>query len=42
LPGIGDHLDGFLAAGVTDVDVAWKAFYSCLFLGRRAPSDEGA
>jgi cyclopropane fatty-acyl-phospholipid synthase-like methyltransferase len=34
LPSIDDHLDGYRAAGVTDVDIAWKAFYSCLFMGR--------
>jgi SAM-dependent methyltransferase len=34
LPSADDHLDGYRAAGVTDVDIAWKAFYSCLFLGR--------
>ncbi|MBP0457072.1 class I SAM-dependent methyltransferase [Streptomyces montanisoli] len=35
LTSVGDHLDGYRAAGLTDVDVAWKAFYTCLFLGRR-------
>ncbi|WP_164835880.1 class I SAM-dependent methyltransferase [Actinacidiphila soli] len=34
LPKADDHLDGFRAAGVQDVDIAWKAFYSCLFIGR--------
>lgn len=35
LPSVDDHLDGYRAAGVGDADVAWKAFYSCLFLGRK-------
>lgn len=30
-----DHLDGYRAAGLTEVDIAWKAFYTCLFMGRR-------
>lgn len=34
LPGVEDHLDGLRAAGVTDLDTAWKAFYTCLFMGR--------
>lgn len=36
LPSVNDHLDGYRAAGLTDVDVAWKAFYTCLFLGHAA------
>jgi len=36
LPGIEDHLDGFRAAGVDDVEIAWKAFFTCLFIGRKA------
>jgi SAM-dependent methyltransferase len=36
LPGVEDHLDGYRAAGVGEVDVAWKAFYTCLFVGRAA------
>lgn len=35
LPSIWDHLDGYAAAGITDVEVAWRAFYTCLFMGRR-------
>jgi trans-aconitate methyltransferase len=31
-----DHLDGFAAAGLDDVEIAWKAFYTCLFVGRKA------
>jgi SAM-dependent methyltransferase len=34
LPSADDHLDGYGAAGVTDLDIAWKAFYTCLFMGR--------
>jgi ubiquinone/menaquinone biosynthesis C-methylase UbiE len=34
LPSAEDHLDGYRAAGLTEVDVAWKAFYTCLFTGR--------
>jgi SAM-dependent methyltransferase len=42
LPSVTDHLDGYRAAGVTDADVAWKAFYSCLFIGRKdADADPG-
>jgi trans-aconitate methyltransferase len=35
LPSMQDHLDGYAAAGVTDVQVVWRAFYTCLFMGRR-------
>jgi SAM-dependent methyltransferase len=36
LPGIQDHLDAYASAGITDVEIAWKAFYTCLFMGRKA------
>jgi SAM-dependent methyltransferase len=36
LPSAEDHLDGYRAAGIGDVDIAWKAFYTCLFMGRAA------
>ena len=36
LPSVDDHLDGYHAAGISEVDVAWKAFITCLFVGRRA------
>ncbi|GHH83782.1 hypothetical protein GCM10018793_46710 [Streptomyces sulfonofaciens] len=36
LPTVRDHLDGYRAAGVNEVDIAWKAFYTCLFAGRTA------
>jgi len=31
-----DHLDAFAAAGITDVEIPWRAFYTCLFMGRKA------
>lgn len=36
LTSIDDHLDGYRAAGITDVEIAWKAFFTCLFIGRKA------
>jgi trans-aconitate methyltransferase len=30
-----DHLDGLAAAGFDDVEIAWKAFYTCLFVARK-------
>jgi SAM-dependent methyltransferase len=36
LTSLGDHLDAFAAAGITDVEVPWRAFYTCLFMGRKA------
>ena len=36
LPSMTDHLAGFAAAGIDDVDVPWRAFFTCLFMGRRA------
>ncbi|MDR0344152.1 MAG: class I SAM-dependent methyltransferase [Nocardiopsaceae bacterium] len=36
LASLGDHLAGYAAAGITDVEVAWRAFLTCLFIGRRA------
>jgi SAM-dependent methyltransferase len=35
LTSIQDHLDGFAAAGIDDVEIVWKAFYTCLFMGRK-------
>jgi SAM-dependent methyltransferase len=29
-----DHLDGFAAAGISDVEIVWRAFFTCLFMGR--------
>lgn len=34
LTSIGDHFDAFAAAGITDVEVPWRAFFTCLFMGR--------
>lgn len=36
LTSLRDHLDAFGAAGITDVEVPWRAFYTCLFMGRKA------
>lgn len=35
LASVQDHIDGYAAAGITDVEVVWRAFYTCLFMGRR-------
>jgi SAM-dependent methyltransferase len=34
LTSVQDHLDAFAAAGINDVEVPWRAFYTCLFMGR--------
>jgi SAM-dependent methyltransferase len=34
-PTMADHLEAMTRAGLGDCDVAWRAFYTCLFLGRR-------
>jgi SAM-dependent methyltransferase len=34
LTSVADHLDALAAAGITDVEVPWRAFYTCLFMGR--------
>jgi SAM-dependent methyltransferase len=34
LTSVNDHLEAYAAAGITDVEVAWRAFYTCLFMGR--------
>ena len=34
LTSVQDHLDAFAAAGITDVEVTWRAFFTCLFMGR--------
>lgn len=36
LTSVDDHLAGYRAAGITDVEVVWRAFYTCLFMGRKA------
>ncbi|HET9075296.1 MAG TPA: class I SAM-dependent methyltransferase [Acidimicrobiales bacterium] len=35
LTSVDDHLAGFRAAGITDVEITWRAFYTCLFMGRK-------
>lgn len=35
-PAISDHLAAYAAAGISDVDIPWRAFVTCLFMGRRA------
>jgi SAM-dependent methyltransferase len=35
LPSIEDHLNAYADAGCTDVEIAWKAFYTCLFMGKK-------
>ncbi|MGH3170778.1 MAG: class I SAM-dependent methyltransferase [Trebonia sp.] len=34
LTSVQDHLDAYGAAGINDVEVPWRAFYTCLFMGR--------
>jgi SAM-dependent methyltransferase len=38
LTSINDHLDGLAAAGLTDAEVAWRAFVTCLFAARNQVS----
>ncbi|MGH3263739.1 MAG: class I SAM-dependent methyltransferase [Trebonia sp.] len=35
LTSIEDHVSAYNGAGITDVDIAWRAFYTCLFIGRK-------
>jgi SAM-dependent methyltransferase len=35
LPSIENHLDAYARAGFADVEIAWKAFYTCLFMGKK-------
>jgi SAM-dependent methyltransferase len=35
LTSVADHLQAFAAAGFCDVEVAWRAFFTCLFMGRK-------
>jgi SAM-dependent methyltransferase len=35
LPTVTDHLDGYAAAGIGDVAIPWRAFVTCLFMGRK-------
>jgi hypothetical protein len=34
LTSVSDHLSAFAAAGITDVEIPWRAFFTCLFMGR--------
>jgi ubiquinone/menaquinone biosynthesis C-methylase UbiE len=35
LPSVEDHLSAYAHAGFADVEIAWKAFYTCLFMGKK-------
>jgi SAM-dependent methyltransferase len=35
LTSVTDHLAAFANAGITDVEIVWRAFYTCLFVGRK-------
>jgi SAM-dependent methyltransferase len=35
LTSITDHLEGFAAAGLEDREMVWRAFFTCLFTGRK-------
>jgi SAM-dependent methyltransferase len=39
LPTIADHLSALSSAGLTDVDVPWRAFVTCLFMARKGGPD---
>jgi len=36
LTSFADHVGALDAAGITDVEVPWRSFYTCLFMGRKA------
>jgi SAM-dependent methyltransferase len=36
LTSIDDHLQALAAAGFTDVETPWRAFFTCLFMGRKS------
>jgi len=36
LTSVADHLEAYAEAGIDDVEVVWRGFYSCLFMGRKA------
>ncbi len=38
--GIDDHLQALAAAGIGDVEVPWRAFYTALFMGRTPSAGE--
>ena len=33
LTSVRDHLEAYAAAGISDVEVVWRAFYTCMFMG---------
>lgn len=35
MPTLQEHLRAYASAGITDVDVPWRAFYTCLVTGRK-------
>lgn len=35
-PSLTDHLDALAGAGLIDADLAWRAFYTCLYVARKA------
>jgi trans-aconitate methyltransferase len=35
LPSASDHLQGYAAAGLEDVEMIWRTLHTCLFVGRR-------
>ncbi|MDT5267354.1 MAG: tRNA (cmo5U34)-methyltransferase [Mycobacterium sp.] len=41
-PTMTDHLSAMADAGLVDCDLAWRTFYTCLFLGRRAVESQDA
>jgi trans-aconitate methyltransferase len=41
-PTITAHLETMTAAGFEDVELVWKAFHTCLFMGRRGTMNEQA
>jgi SAM-dependent methyltransferase len=36
LTSVQDHLDALGAAGLSDAEIPWRAFFTCLFMGRKA------
>jgi SAM-dependent methyltransferase len=36
LTSVDDHLQALAAAGFTDVEMPWRAFFTCLFMGRKS------
>jgi SAM-dependent methyltransferase len=38
LTSVRDHLEAYAAAGISDAEVVWRAFYTCLFMGRTGPA----